>query len=88
LHAFAIDPVSFAAQPGRQAAAAQEGMICVFAVDHGHQCQILRRLGAGLVVVARAADAEQFALPAHAEAAVTGIDPGAFVFKRSWQLFF
>lgn len=88
LHSFAIDRMSLAPQPGRQAAAAPERVSRVLAIEQRHQRQVRHALGRRLVVVARPAQAQQFALLAHAQHAVRGIDPGALALNGSWQLFF
>ena len=77
LHPFAIDRMPFAPQPGRHALAAPEGVVLDTCADQRHQRQVLGRRRRRLVVVARPTQAQQFALPAHAQHRVRGIDPGA-----------
>ena len=62
LHPFAIDLMPRTPQPGRQASAAPERMGRVLAIEQRHQRQVLGRLRRRLVVVARAAQAQQFTL--------------------------
>ena len=88
LHPLAVDRLALLDQPLRQPPAAEERVGGVLLVDQPHQPQVLRRLGRRLVVQAGAAQPQQFALPAHAQLRVVGLDQRPQLAQANGPTFF